>query len=182
MTIWLTADTHFHHKNIIKYCKRPFDSVEEMNERLIDNWNVCVGSDDFVYHLGDFGFGKARELGDIRIRLNGSIVLILGNHDLHVSAGKWLDEVGMSAVLTCSSLDDLWLCHYPRGDEYPLKGGDRLKRPLNDELWALTGHVHDKWRIKDKCLNVGVDVQGFKPISLAEAKKQIKDFHDHNPN
>ena len=52
--IWFTADSHISHRNIIKYCKRPFSDVEEMNETLISNWNKVVGKDDFVFHLGDF--------------------------------------------------------------------------------------------------------------------------------
>jgi calcineurin-like phosphoesterase family protein len=54
--IWLTADTHFGHTNILKYCGRPFSSIEEMDETLINNWNNKVNQDDTVYHLGDFSF------------------------------------------------------------------------------------------------------------------------------
>ena len=52
--IFFTSDTHFNHKAIISYCSRPFESVEEMNDRLIDNWNQVVKPNDTVYHLGDF--------------------------------------------------------------------------------------------------------------------------------
>ena len=52
--IFFTSDTHFNHKAIISYCSRPFESVEEMNDRLIDNWNQVVKPSDTVYHLGDF--------------------------------------------------------------------------------------------------------------------------------
>lgn len=56
MNIFVTSDTHFNHKNIIKYCNRPFKDVEEMNEAIINNWNNLVTNDDVIYHLGDFGF------------------------------------------------------------------------------------------------------------------------------
>lgn len=77
--IWVISDTHFYHKNIIEYCKRPFASVQEMNEALIENWNSVVRTDDVVYHLGDVFFTKdgGRQLH----RLNGRKRLILGNHD-----------------------------------------------------------------------------------------------------
>ena len=56
MVYWFTSDTHFGHKNIIEYCKRPFSSVEQMNEMLIKKWNNKVKVDDIVFHLGDFSF------------------------------------------------------------------------------------------------------------------------------
>lgn len=51
--IWFTSDTHFGHKNILRFCKRPWNTVEEMDEGLIQNWNKVVGKDDIVFHLGD---------------------------------------------------------------------------------------------------------------------------------
>ncbi len=54
MTTWFTADTHFGHTNVIRYCARPFDSVQAMDETLIENWNQVVRPKDTVYHLGDF--------------------------------------------------------------------------------------------------------------------------------
>ena len=62
MQTHFTADTHFNHANIIRYCRRPFGSVREMNEALVSNWNRVVAEDDVVYHLGDFGFGGRRGL------------------------------------------------------------------------------------------------------------------------
>ena len=56
--IFFTSDHHFYHSNIIKYCQRPFHSVEEMNEEMIRRWNSVVGVDDTVYYLGDFSLAK----------------------------------------------------------------------------------------------------------------------------
>ena len=59
--VWFTADTHIGHRNIIKYCQRPFSDVEDMNKTLISNWNKVVGINDYVFHLGDFSVGGAAE-------------------------------------------------------------------------------------------------------------------------
>lgn len=83
MKHWLTADTHFWHANILKYCNRPFKDVEEMNTELIKRWNAVVGEDDIVYHLGDFCFGKKENVLEIVPKLNGKIDIVLGNHDKH---------------------------------------------------------------------------------------------------
>lgn len=62
MAVFFTADTHFFHHSIIKYCRRPFRSVEEMNAGIIARWNAQVGKDDRIYHLGDVSFGGLSEL------------------------------------------------------------------------------------------------------------------------
>lgn len=81
MKIFVIADTHFNHENIIKYCNRPFKSVEEMNEAMIKNWNETVSNKDVVIHLGDFALGSKEKAREIAGRLNGKKILVLGNHD-----------------------------------------------------------------------------------------------------
>lgn len=76
---FFTSDTHFGHANIIRFCNRPFRNVEEMNEALIENWNLVVSEDDTVFHLGDFAFGGSNVWKSIIPRLNGHINLIIGN-------------------------------------------------------------------------------------------------------
>lgn len=91
------ADTHFFHKNIIKYCGRPFESVEDMNEELISKWLMVVGSSDRVIHLGDLGFCINKKcLFPVVERLTGYKILIRGNHDQepkHVYRSMGFDEV-----------------------------------------------------------------------------------------
>lgn len=81
MKVFVIADTHFNHGNIIKYCNRPFASVEEMNSAMINNWNNVVGKNDLVIHLGDFAFGNKQSAREIMQKLNGTKMLIMGNHD-----------------------------------------------------------------------------------------------------
>ena len=81
MKIFVIADTHFGHENIIKYCNRPFKTVKEMDEAMIKNWNETVTNKDVVIHLGDFGIGSKEYISSIVKRLNGKKILIMGNHD-----------------------------------------------------------------------------------------------------
>ena len=62
---YFTSDTHFNHENIIKYCKRPFSSIDEHDEALIKNWNDVVPEDGIVFHLGDVGFGDTDRINEI---------------------------------------------------------------------------------------------------------------------
>lgn len=78
--VWFTSDTHFGHNNIIGYCRPQFSSVDEMEECIIDRWNSTVAPQDLVYHLGDFAW-KTEDAKRVRPKLNGSIRLIVGNHD-----------------------------------------------------------------------------------------------------
>ena len=94
--IFLISDSHFGHKNIIKYCNRPFDNVEDMNSTLIKNWNSVVDNEDYVYHLGDFGLGTKDELIAIGNKLNGHKILVMGNHD-HMSKTAY-KECGFDKV------------------------------------------------------------------------------------
>ena len=83
--IYFTSDLHFYHKNINKYAKRPLDSVEEMNEKLIKNWNNRIKSEDEVYILGDFTMKGTEYAADILSKLKGKKYLIKGNHDNFVN-------------------------------------------------------------------------------------------------
>src|SRR5437762_1961140 len=83
---WFISDTHFGHKNILEYEKesRPFTSIEEMHEAIIERWNSNIKPSDIVYHLGDFCFGKKHL--EIAQSLNGKKRLVMGNHDCYPAA------------------------------------------------------------------------------------------------
>ena len=76
MRYWFTADTHFFHRNIIKYSRRPFATPRDMNRHIVDTWNAQVGKEDRVYHLGDVSFGGLSETFRLLAELNGEICLI----------------------------------------------------------------------------------------------------------
>ena len=79
--VFLIGDCHFGHKNIIRYCNRPFKDVDDMTENLIKLWNNVVGNNDIVYVVGDFALCGKNKIIEIGQRLNGRKRLIMGNHD-----------------------------------------------------------------------------------------------------
>lgn len=184
MSVYFTSDLHFGHKNIIKYCNRPWDDVESMNEGLISNWNAVVRPEDTVVVLGDVALGR-HEVGlGLVSRLHGIKLLIPGNHDECWSGHKKpnrrkYEDVGflVSAVETHYNFP-LISSDHGYGVEYPVTishfpfegdshGEDRYKqyRPRDNGQWLLHGHVHDAWRIKYQQINVGVDVWNYEPVA-----------------
>lgn len=147
---FLTSDSHFFHNNIIKYCNRPFDTVEEMNEGLIEAWNNVVREGDTVYHLGDLSFAGYNRTKSVLKRLNGNIIFHIGNHDrrkvIHELYKEGLlyhyHEVGSYLK---RDKQQMWLTHYP------MEIGVRAKK------WSVCGHIHDEKNTYSNQINVGVD-------------------------
>lgn len=180
MTIWFTSDTHFGHKNVIKFCSRPYDSVEEMDEKLIAAWNARVKHNDTIYHLGDLSFHKAAETATIISRLNGRIHLVRGNHD-------------REQMLAACSSRLVWIKDY-----FELKHDKQLIvlshfpfltwNKSHHGALHLHGHCHGSLPDSPDALriDVGVDCHGYAPISLEEIRQKMsmKKFKavDHHGN
>jgi calcineurin-like phosphoesterase family protein len=165
--IWFTSDTHFGHYNIIKYCNRPFKDTVEMNETIIRNWNNVVKETDFVYHLGDFAYGKDVTNFDMYFnRLNGFIVLIEGNHDQLASMNKHKFYSYKKMHEIRYNDQDVILCHYAM----------RIWNKSHHGAWHLYGHSHGTLPddIHALSFDVGVDCHNFTPISF-ERVKEIMD-------
>lgn len=176
---FLTSDTHYHHANIIRYCNRPYKSVEHMNEKLIENWNSVVQPEDTVYHMGDFCFSTYDKAQEIFPRLNGRVILVKGNHDRQTQ--KMLD---LGFIEVHESIKNIELggmrfnmSHYPY-KEYYSESDDReylVNKCISDDgLWLLCGHIHEKWKINRKMFNVGVDVNELTPIHVDDVVSQIR--------
>ncbi len=173
MAEFFTSDHHFFHHNIIKYCNRPFSGIKHMHEVLIDRWNALVKPGDTVYYLGDFGLCHKHKLREILEQLNGDKILIKGNHDSH-SRSAYIEKVGFKDVVPSLFVHDLYLCHYPRKGDSKEEDRYNLRRlQLDEKQWLICGHVHDSWRINGRDFNVGVDVNGFSPVSLKQIQVEI---------
>ena len=133
------ADEHYGHKNIIKYCDRPFADVDEMDKTLISNHNSVVRQDDMVIHAGDFTLMRKRE--DVQKKyvrhLNGKHVFLMGSHDY------WLKGWGVSQIWeTKIQKKYVVVCHYAIGVDnnnfFPLSSTQIInimeKRPDNPNL------------------------------------------------
>lgn len=179
--IFFVSDTHFGHTNIIKYCNRPFNNVDEMDEALINNWNAKVPKDGIVYHLGDFAWGSINYWKKIREQLNGEIILIYGNHDEKYLNNKLMyklfKEVTPQKKIWINKIP-IYMNHYPFlcfGGSYKGLGA----------TWQLFGHVHSNPRSEEgldhkrlvNCFptqyDVGVDNNNFTPISFDELYSYI---------
>lgn len=152
MKIFITADHHFHHKNIIEYCGRPFKAVEEMDKVMMEKWNNKVGKDDLVIHLGDFALGHKEKVKETREKLNGTIILIKGNHD-RVSDGFIIVEDSIR-------MGNLVFSHRPISKNEIPKG-----------CVNVHGHIHEKESISG--INVSVEKTEYEPILLEELEKKI---------
>ena len=178
--IFFTSDTHFGHTNIIKYCKRPFNSLEEHDETLIKNWNNKVGENDIIFHLGDFAFGSEKQWMNYLEQLNGKKYLIIGNHDWRriVNQHKWRFEMMTQQINMKIGSRHVILNHYPM---LAFSGAWRGV----DATYQLFGHVHtspytdeglDQARMKmlfTSQYDVGVDNNDFAPVSWKEVDQII---------
>jgi len=167
--IWFTADTHFDHTAIMRYCERPWDDIGRMNEVLIENWNTVVSPQDDVYHLGDFAFSKASRIEELIGCLNGRIHFIRGNHDGPIGLNWKRGFIWVKDYYELKVDDEemnerqrIVLCHYPIESWNGRYHG----------AWMLHGHSHGTVPSSDKQarLDVGVDCNRFFPVSYDEVK------------
>lgn len=164
MSVFVVSDTHLKHRRIIEYCHRPFNSVGEMNECLIHNWNQTVSPTDTVYHLGDFGFG---DLSEFRGRLNGEIHLIQGNHDSSTTWNSFNFASRQKQLIINHNDLRILLVHYP------LHTAEFASQRPNLNNWdiCLYGHVHhlhQGWQTDQLkwYRNCSVEVQNYAPMLL----------------
>ena len=178
MTTFFTADEHYYHPNIIRYCGRPFTDAEHMTRELVARHNAVVKPADEVIHVGDFTLDE-RRLHEVLPQLHGRHRLVYGNHDRchpcrkdnKAALGRYL-RAGFEEVVESLVLDGMLVHHMP------YVGDDREKyhqyRPKDDGLVLLHGHIHGSWKTRGRMINVGVDVRGYAPVSLDEILDEIR--------
>lgn len=192
---WFWSDIHFQHVNIRQYTERhlEWETLEEMNEGLIDNFNSVVDEDDLVYFLGDMCMGKIDESLPLISRLNGRKRLILGNHDRpfpgNKNASKWFEKYDVyfedirihDTIIVDGNVVEM--NHFPReGDSHDV---DRYTdfRPEDNGLWLLHGHCHSELALYgERMAHVGIDanwetygVERYHPIPIEAVAQLIRD-------
>ena len=186
--VWFTSDLHFGHRNVLRFCNRPWADEKEMCEGLINNWNSWVGDNDIVFVLGDtFWFNDSRGIKKVLDRLKGKTIYMLpGNHDdfSHYHRVDTSSETGR--IVLCQDVvvlwlqeangktTEIWMSHYPM-----MTWPHRV-----NGAWQLFGHIHSKpgrnegvdqdlplhW---NQC-DVGTDHWDYRPVNYTEIKELFR--------
>ena len=150
MTEWFIADTHYRHSNILEFENRPFETLEEMEDTMIEAWNSVVSKTDTVYLVGDFCFGGHQTWIEILDKLKGNVVLIKGNHDKSKVIKRVHNEGYLSEIYDVGKLFQrekmfFYVTHFP------FEIGER------PQYFNISGHIHNQPSRLINQLNVGVD-------------------------
>jgi len=195
--IFFTSDLHIGHANVIKFSNRPFRDLDHMHQVLIRNFNASVPKDGVCYFLGDIGMGSSELVKSIISQLNGTKILIVGNHDKGYNA---MYNMGFDAVMHGARMqiagETVTLSHCPLRDVYredttgmrgsdgsePWHGNGRKKSKAysfrNHGQLHLQGHIHSpnsgkSIRSLGRQLDVGVDSNNYTPVSLSTIESWV---------
>lgn len=199
-SIHFTSDWHIGHANSIKFDDRPFKDLDHMHRVLVNNYNAQVPPDGLCYFLGDIGLSSNETVGKILAELNGTKVLVLGNHDKKFNA---MYELGFDVVLHGATIyiagERVTMTHCPLRGVFREKT-DHMKNSYTGESFKdtnwhgehkhapfscsdegqfhLHGHIHsgpanDKLRIDGRQMDVGVPANKYRPVSISEVESWI---------
>lgn len=194
--IFFSSDWHVGHLNVIKFDNRPFQDLNHMHRVLINNYNSAVPENGICYFLGDMGLCKAGVLSKVIKELNGTKVLILGNHDKNTFS---MYEQGFDVVLNTAVFyigdKRVSMSHCPlpgifREDVSKMKGAKegenwhgehKNQRFTSQDLTAdyhLHGHIHsgpnnDKPRTTYNQFDIGVAANSYRPVSISQIESWI---------
>lgn len=168
--IYYIADTHFGHASVLKFDGRPFETIEEHDRMLIENWNARVTDRDEIYILGDFAYRNEKPEEWYLERLKGRKHLIIGNHDRRLlkneTAMKYFEEADKMLHVT-DGRHELCLCHYPLAEWFGFYKGHH----------HIYGHIHNHeddtarfMRTRERAFNAGCMLYGYMPVTLEEMR------------
>lgn len=202
MKRFFTSDTHFGHQNILTFCNRPFTDLEQMANLMIASINEQVSQEDELWILGDIAMGQIDITLPIVSRIHAKKIIVAGNHDrCHPYYGSksvnwesgYLDLTKAVALHTQNlSLDlmggtSVQVSHFPypdtqtkvgkNSDDVAKKDKFAKYRPVDDGRWLICGHAHEKWRVKGRCINVGVDAWAGRAVT----EEEIVNIIDQDP-
>ena len=164
---WFTADEHYGHKNIIKYCDRPFHTIKEMDDVIISNFNSVVGKNDTTIHAGDFCWcNNIKDASEYIKRLHGNHVFIKGSHD------HWMPNSAKYIWRKTIEGQFIMVCHYAM----------RTWERSHYNSWQLFGHSHGRLEPVGKQHDIGVDNNDFEPVSFEELRLIMDNCREDNPN
>lgn len=194
--IYFTSDWHIGHDNVIKYSKRPFKDCDHMHRVLINNYNATVGINDICYFLGDVGLAKGELVEKVIKQLNGTKILVMGNHDK--KGRQFWFKCGFVAVQNVAAIsvakELVTMTHCPlrgvyREDTTGMRGaepGENWHKENKHQLFSIPnfgqyhvhGHCHapnsGKSEVKlGRQWDIGVDGNKYTPVSLSQIESWI---------
>jgi len=176
---WVTSDMHIGHKNVIQYSNRPFSSVEEMNETLIENWNSKVGHDDIVFNLGDFAFLNQNKIIEILKKLKGTQYFIYGNHDRQMASDAVQNfcKRTKKIKLFCDVIE----CNYNKTPIYMCHYAHRVWNKHHHGAIHLYGHSHGSLPQIGRSMDVGVDSNDMPTDHSPRSLDDVVEFLNAQP-
>lgn len=174
--VFVTSDTHFGHAGVCRFERadgsgklRPWSDPAEMDEAMVAKWNAVVGPNDRVYHLGDVVINRKAlvTLG----RLNGTKILIKGNHDvfkLHEYT-QYFEDIRAYHVMNNFIFSHIPVHRDSKGRFDGNVHGHTHDRVMMKRTW-YGKRVVDPWY---KC--VCVEQTDFQPVPLETLFKEMRE-------
>ena len=201
---FFTSDWHIGHENSLVFDNRPFRDLDQMHRVLVNNYNAQVPKDGICYFLGDIGVSSSEICLKIMNQLNGTKVLILGNHDKKMNAmyGCGFDVVLNAATIYIAN-ERVTMTHCPlrglfREDVEGMQGVNEYQNWHKEHIhtdfsivdegqFHLHGHIHSpnkgrSQKILGKQYDVGVPGNKYRPVSISEIESWIAQYKKANPD
>lgn len=163
---FICSDLHIGHSNILRYDNRPFQSIEEHDSKLLENWNDTVGQNDHVYFIGDWCFNQSSGI-EFAKRCNGKIFFIMGNHDhKHLKHPELRNRFEWVQDYHELSLDGQLIClfHYEIAEWNGCHRGSM----------HLFGHSHKRYAGDSRKFNVGINLLDYRPVLLQDVVRKLE--------